>query len=232
MCYCTSLNPKHMEKRKQPMNKIEKSRSSFFLAGIVISLSLVFCAFEYRTYNTSTITDEFPDAPEVEQLPPITKPKPPPPPPPKIYSGFNLKDDVVEDPPIWDPEYDKNEPDYEYEPITIEPEPETEYEGYIYIAEIQANFPGGDSERMKFLQKNMRYPQMARESNIEGTVFLSFLVEKDGTITQVKVMRGIGGGCDEEAVRVLKSMPKWSPGKQRGRPVRLKMTMPIKFRLD
>jgi periplasmic protein TonB len=84
---------------------------------------------------------------------------------------------------------------------------------------------------MKFLQDNIKYPQMARESGIQGTVYVTFVVERNGSVTDVKILRGIGGGCDEEAVRVVQNMPKWEPGKQRGKPVRVQFNMPIKFTL-
>jgi protein TonB len=84
---------------------------------------------------------------------------------------------------------------------------------------------------MKFLQDNIKYPQMARESGIQGTVYVTFVVERNGNVTDVKILRGIGGGCDEEAVRVVQNMPKWEPGKQRGKPVRVQFNMPIKFTL-
>jgi protein TonB len=84
---------------------------------------------------------------------------------------------------------------------------------------------------MKYLQDNIRYPAIARESGIQGTIYITFVVERDGSITDVKVLRGIGGGCDEEAIRVVQNMPKWTPGKQRGRPVRVQFSMPIRFTL-
>lgn len=85
---------------------------------------------------------------------------------------------------------------------------------------------------MKFLRDNIKYPQIARESGIQGTVYVTFVVEKDGRVTDIRVLRGIGGGCDEEAVRVIKAMPRWQPGKQRGKPVRVQFNMPIKFTLQ
>ena len=84
---------------------------------------------------------------------------------------------------------------------------------------------------MKYLADNIKYPKKAKDNNIEGRVFVNFVVEKDGSINEVKVLRGIGGGCDEEAVRVINSMPKWKPGKQEGKPVRVYYTIPIFFKL-
>ncbi len=97
------------------------------------------------------------------------------------------------------------------------------------VVEEAPVFPGGEEARIRFLQENIRYPQLARESSIQGTVYVTFVVELNGAINDVRVLRGIGGGCDEEAVRVIKAMPKWIPGKQRGKPVRVQFNMPVKF---
>lgn len=90
-------------------------------------------------------------------------------------------------------------------------------------------FPGGEEKRIKFISKNLQYPQEAQDKNIMGTVYISFIVESDGKITNVKVNKGIGGGCDEEAVRVVKLMPNWIPAKSGGNNVRFQMIMPIRF---
>jgi len=99
------------------------------------------------------------------------------------------------------------------------------------VVEESPQYPGGDEARIKFLQENISYPQIARESSIQGTVYVTFVVERDGTITDVRILREIGGGCDDEAVRVVQKMPRWIPGKQRGKPVRVQFNMPIKFTL-
>ena len=100
------------------------------------------------------------------------------------------------------------------------------------IAEEMPEFPGGVEALMDFVGKNVKYPEEAKEKEISGRVFVSFVIEKDGSVSNVKVLRGIGGGCDEEAVRVIKGMPKWKPGIQKGKPVRVSYMMPINFKLD
>ena len=100
------------------------------------------------------------------------------------------------------------------------------------IVEQMPQFPGGEKAMMKYVSENIKYPQEARDKDIDGRVFVSFVVEKDGSIGEVKVMRGIGGGCDEEAARVISAMPKWEPGKQKGKPVRVSYMMPITFKLS
>lgn len=100
------------------------------------------------------------------------------------------------------------------------------------IVENMPSFPGGDYERQIFLSNNIKYPDLAARYKIQGVSCVSFIVDKNGEITNVKVLRGIGGGCDEEAVRVIKMMPRWSPGTQNGKPVRVLFNMPIYFKLS
>ena len=119
----------------------------------------------------------------------------------------------------------------------------TPMEGFHFPAQVANNdtiyqtveqmpqFPGGEAALIDFVGKNIQYPQEAKEKNISGRVFVGFVIEKDGSVSNVEVVRGIGGGCDEEAVRVIKGMPKWEPGKQKGKPVRVNYMMPINFKL-
>ena len=109
----------------------------------------------------------------------------------------------------------------------------TEDDNQIFTAvEKSAEFPGGIEKFYAYLSKTIRYPAVARENNVQGKVFLTFVVEKDGSLTDIKVLRGIGSGCDEEAVRVIKASPKWRPGQQNGRTVRQQYTVPINFQLQ
>ena len=104
--------------------------------------------------------------------------------------------------------------------------------GVYQIVEEMPQYPGGEAAMMEYVAKNVVYPQEARDKEISGRVFVGFIVEKDGSIGEVKLLRGIGGGCDEEAIRVIKGMPKWKPGKQEGKPVRVSYQMPINFKLQ
>ena len=99
-------------------------------------------------------------------------------------------------------------------------------------AEVMPEFPGGEQAMMKFVSENVQYPEKAKEKEISGRVLVGFIVEKDGSVNEVKIVRGIGGGCDEEAVRVVKAMPKWKPGKQDGKTVRVSYTMPFFFKMQ
>ena len=93
-------------------------------------------------------------------------------------------------------------------------------------------YPGGEEARIKFLQEHIQYPRQAMEMNIQGKIYVTFVIEPNGYITGVSVLRGIGGGCDEEAVRVVRAMPRWSPGKMHGKAVRVQFNLPIKFTLN
>jgi len=97
------------------------------------------------------------------------------------------------------------------------------------IVEDMPAFPGGEDARRRFLAENINYPSQARIEGIQGTIYISFIIDTTGIVTSVKVLRGIGGGCDEEAVRVVKLMPKWNPGKQKGKAVRVQFNMPMQF---
>ncbi len=102
----------------------------------------------------------------------------------------------------------------------------------IMVQEKMPVFPGGEDKLIKYIQKNVNYPKQARYKGIQGTVYTSFVVEKDGHITDVKVLRGIGGGCDEEALRVVSSLPNWTPGENfESKLVRVHFNLPIKFTL-
>ena len=108
---------------------------------------------------------------------------------------------------------------------------ETQEEEVYSIVETMPSFPGGQTALNAYIQENLKYPQSALEDGIQGRVYVNFVVEKDGSISNVKVNRGIGGGCDEEAVRVVKAMPRWVPGVQRDQTVRVSYMMPIVFKL-
>lgn len=114
--------------------------------------------------------------------------------------------------------------------ITNEPEKQEVEKVYTYVEQPPA-FPGGEGELTKYLQENIKYPQEAREVGIQGKVYLSFIVGRDGNITDIKVVRGLHYACDKEAMRVVKSMPRWTPGKQNGNNVTVQFTLPISFQL-
>jgi len=117
-------------------------------------------------------------------------------------------------------------------PPVAEEVPVEKPEEVFKVVEQQPQYPDGEAAMLKFIYSNIKYPAIARDNGVDGTVYVSFVVEKDGSITSVKVVRDIGGGCGEEAMRVVKMFPKWNPGKQRGRPVRVQFNLPVKFKLE
>ena len=224
-----------MEAKKSPKADLEIKRTLFVQIGLIIALAGMLVAFEYKTYDIEKIDLGERQIQNVEEdLIEITNQAKPPPPaaPPPTTTLINIVQDdvVVEDDLIIDAEATELTEIPTYTPIVSEEEEVAEAEIFTVVEESPA-FPGGDAARIKFLQENIKYPQIARESSIQGTVYVTFVVERNGNVTDVRVLRGIGGGCDEEAVRVIKAMPNWSPGKQRGKPVRVQFNMPIKFTL-
>lgn len=178
-----------------------------------------------------------------------TEPPPPPPPPPPVMETVKFTppvvtdDEVVDDPPPVQteetPQISTVTQEGQGNEEIIIPETtgngvvETVVEAPLTIVEQMPTFPGGELEMMKYIQKNVQYPQVEKEAGISGTCYVTFVVEKDGSITDVKVLRGVSGGpgCDKEAIRVVKSMPSWKAGKQNGREVRVQFNLPIKFTL-
>ena len=226
-----------MDAKKSPKADLEEKKTLFVEIGLVIALSITLFAFNYRSYertgslNLQVRVDDTP-----EEIIPITKQevKPPPQAPPPQVTIINIVDDDVEvetDIDI-DVEADQETEIQDYVPVERKQEEEVVEMEIFTVVESMPGYPGGDAARMQFLQENIKYPQMARESGIQGTVYVTFVVETDGRVTDVRVLRGIGGGCDEEAIRVIQAMPKWVPGKQRGKPVRVQFNMPIKFTLQ
>ena len=228
-----------MELKKSEKADLESKKGVFFQLGLIFAMAIILVAFEWKSYDTLDISTlgVQQTVNEVEELATITQQNtpPPPPPPPAPSMVLNIVDNTTEinDDISIDAEADESTQVEEYKAPVIKQveEEEVEEQQIFMVVENAPSFPGGDAARMKFLQDNIKYPQMARESGIQGTVYVTFVVERSGAVTDVKILRGIGGGCDEEAVRVVQNMPKWEPGKQRGKPVRVQFNMPIKFTL-
>lgn len=226
-----------MEEKKSPKANLENKKLMFMQIGLIISLIIAWLAFEHKSYDKREIDPSLLRQTEVveEEMVEITKQeeqKPQPVEVPKQTTQLEIvEDDVeVEDIEI-NAEMDQNEVMEEYVAPEVEEEEVVEAEVFTIVEEMPS-YPGGDMKMYEYLGKNIKYPQIARESGIQGRVFVNFVVEPDGSVSNVKVLRGIGGGCDEEAIRVVKSMPKWKPGKQRGKAVRVSYTLPVVFKLQ
>ena len=217
-----------MQIKKNSKVDLEKKRSLFLQIGLTISLLVVLIAFEYKTYDKNNYDLGALNLDDLEEeIIPITKqeikPPPPPPPPPEVIEIVEDEVEIEEELEIEDTESDEDEI------IEIEEEDDEEF---FMVVENMPEFPGGDLGLMKYIQKNVRYPAIAKEYNITGKVYISFIDDKQGSVTNVKVVRGVDKNLDEEAVRVVKSLPKYKPGKQRGKPVRVMFTIPINFTLN
>jgi len=224
-----------METKKTPKADLENKKRIFLQIGLAITLLGVLVAFEWRTYDRviEGLGDLDMIIVEEEDIPITRQELPPPPPPPLATELIIVEDDVeIEEEFIIDVEASAATEVREFARIEVAQEEEIAEEQIFVVVEEMPSFPGGELARLRFLSENINYPQMARESGIQGTVFVGFVVERDGSVTDVRIIRGIGGGCDEEAIRVVRNMPRWTPGRQRGQPVRVQFTMRIRFVLN
>ncbi|MFZ4398840.1 MAG: TonB family protein [Bacteroidales bacterium] len=228
-----SLNNNTDRRKKTDKADLENKKGIFFEIGLILSLCLVLFAFEWKSYsNLKSFANEAISKEEIEEMIPITKiTKPEPKTVKPIISILKIVANTeknVKDIPV-DVEVKTKDPNEPYIPIVAKKEEEVVDNEIFKVVQFEPEYIGGEEERIMFLRKNVVYPQLARETGIQGTVFLTFIIEKDGGISNVQILRGIGGGCDEEATRVVNAMPKWKPGKQRDKAVRVQFTLPIKF---
>lgn len=222
-----------MKAKKNPEVDIEKKRPLLFHIGLVVSLAAVLIAFEWKTFDRSVSSlGELKVDLDEEEMIPITKQEPPPPPPPPppqttIIEIVEDDEELDEELEIMDTEIDE---DTEIDIVEVVEEVVEEPEIFTIVEEMPS-FPGGEEALFKYLGSNIKYPAMARDAGIQGIVYVTFVVKEDGKIADVRVLRGVGGGCDEEAIRVVEKMPNWKPGKQRGKSVRVQYNLPIRFTL-
>lgn len=222
-----------METKKNPELDLKKRQGLFFNFSLMLSLAMVLLAFEWkqaRGNQNHLSINENPDWDESVIDIPITIQTPPP---PKIIAPIikPIEDDVLVDkiPEV----IFQDLPDDYVAPAIIDLQPAIEVaDEVVDFSEVMPEPVGGMSAWNEYLSKNLNYPSAARRMGIEGTVYVSFVVEKSGEISDVQLIRGIGGGCDEEAIRVIEKAPVWKPGYQRSRPVKVRMRVPIKFKLQ
>ena len=219
--------------KKTAKADLENKRLIFGQIGAILALAMVFLAFEYKSNELMNMGDiqRKIDQTIFETIPvTIQKPKTLPPPPPIPVKIETIDNKCKEDQNVFiQAEPSPNEPILIENPVM--PAEESIDEPIILVPEIAPEFPGGINALMNFIARNIRYPEMAREQMIQGRVYLSFIVEKDGSVSSIELLRGIGGGCDEEAIRVVNAMPAWQPGRQNGRAVRVAYNLPIRFSL-
>lgn len=230
-----------MEEKKSKKADLEQYRSIFFEAGLALTLLVLLIAFEWGTtatkaedLGTTTIVAED------EELIPITRQEdiqlpPPPPPQQTVADMIEILDDKikVDDDLSIDSEAEEDTHVEIQEVVEVEQKEEEEEEPQVFfIVEEMPKFPGGDVALRKYIAENIRYPEMAKENDIQGTVYVRFVVNEKGKVTDVTVLRGVDPLLDAEAVRVVKSLPDYTPGKQRGKAVKVSHSVPIKFALQ
>ena len=219
---------------------MENKKSTWLLVGYVIVLAFMFVAFEWtkrdvKIDTSQTVTDVVFE--EEIEIPITEQPEvvvPPPPEAPSIAETLTIVEDDadVEETTIASSEETGQAVEIKYVPIAVEEE-EPEEQTIFEVVEQMPEFPdGGMAGLMQFLSKNIKYPTIAQENGTQGRVTVQFVVNKDGSIVDAKVLRGVDPYLDKEALRVIGTMPKWKPGMQRGKPVRVKYTVPVMFRLQ
>jgi len=226
-----------MQLKKSPKASLEDKKFTYVLIGLAFVLSICYVALEWTEQEITVhiLADtEFLIEEEVE-IQQTQQDVTPPPPPPQVQEVEVLN--VVEDEKEVEDIEIQTEDDKDVEVVIaapVETPVEEEEEEVIFmVVETMPEFPGGQQALFKYLSENVKYPVIAQENGIQGRVICQFVVNKDGSIVDVEVVRSGGdASLDKEAVRVIKSMPKWKPGKQRGKAVRVKYTVPVSFRLQ
>jgi protein TonB len=223
-----------MEVKKTEKADLTKKSSFFFSIGLTITMALVLMAFEWTDSDEGDLsligknTNTFE---EVIEVPPTEQPPPPAPviQQPQVVEvpdEEEIKDDIKVNLDVEVTEESK------VEEIVVQAEqPKEETDEIFTVVEESATPKGGIQAFYKYVGEKIKYPAQARRMGIEGKVFVEFVINKDGSLTDVKAIKGIGAGCDEEAVRIIQSAPPWNPGKQRGKAVKQRYTLPIYFKL-
>ena len=226
-----------MEVKKSKKADLENKRSLFFQMGLIITLGVVFVAFEWSTTQVDG-KGQFWVEEEVieEEAPPVTvqdEIKPPPPPPPPVVSDIlEIVDNDVELDEELEIEDSESDEDIAIDLSQLEEEEESGDPLPFYILEDKPEFPGGDQALLKYINQNVRYPVICQENGIQGIVSISFVIYEKGRVTNVKSIRSPDPNLEREAVRVVKTLPDWKPGKQRGRPVKVSFSVPVRFVLQ
>jgi len=246
-------------RNKYPEVNVFKLTQPIWMFGLVAAMAMTLFAFSYTAYEDRV---DIPDGAldfeeEIEIEPPRTAkpPPPPPPPPPPVIEEVPEEEIEEEDEPVFesmdiDEETAIEEPEAPVEedapPPPPPPPPPPAEEEIFKVVEQMPRFPGcedsggtkeeiakcAEDKMLQFIYKNLKYPAIARENGVDGMVVLQFVVDKSGNVTDAKVVRDIGAGCGDAAMKVVKQMPQWVPGKQRGRAVKVLYTLPVRFKLE
>jgi protein TonB len=227
-----------MELKKSPKADLERVRNIFLMLGLVVALGLVLFAFEWSSKPTAVSSLGQVQAVQVEEeIIPITRQEEikAPPPAAKTIEVLNIVNDDVEikdELKIEDTEAD-DQTIIDVAPVIQQAKEEVaEEEQVFYTVEEMPEPPGGEIGLRNYIKANLKYPPIAQENGVQGKVYVQFVVDVDGSITNAKVPRSVDPALDKEALRVINSLPKWKPGKQRGKAVKVSYTVPINFQLQ
>ncbi len=225
-----------LEIKKNPHVDLNKKRGLIFSISLLITLSMVLYAFEWKQYESTLIELTSRQTNVFEAL--VEVPPTEIPPPPEIIiqqpqlvavpDEEEIENDIKF---IFDVEVTEDTKVEEYKPMELPKIEEEDVDQIFVVVEENAQPKGGISQFYKFVGENIKYPAQARRMQVEGRVYIEFIVGRDGKISEAFAVKGIGAGCDEEAVRIIMSSPPWNPAKQRGKPVRQRMVLPITFKL-
>ncbi len=222
-----------MEQKKSREADLESKRIGFIFLGGVIAGAIVLMAFTYKSVKIDPIAkiQEEKKVLKEEILEEFIQNEPPPPPPPQeapppvITEVEEVEDDIIIEAPTI---IDEDLVDFDFEP---EKEKEVKKSVIFDVVSVNPEFPGGDAEMANFINEEFDYPEIAREMGEQGTIYVQFVVNEDGSIEQAEVIKGVSDALDKEALRVVREMPKWKPGEQAGKAVRVRYTIPIRARL-
>lgn len=223
--------------KKSPKASLEDKKFIYLLIGFIVALSLVYIAFEW-TDKEITVYEEadseffFEEELDIIQTAETPPPPPPPPPAPVVVEVLNVVEDDKEVESIEIISEDDQDEVIEIAAPIAAPIEEEEEEVIFQVVEKMPEFPGGQQALFEYLSKNIRYPVIAQENGLQGRVICQFVVNSDGSIVDIQVVRSVDPSLDKEAIRVIQSMPKWQAGEQRGKKVRVKYTLPVNFRLQ
>ena len=229
-----------MEVKKSPKANLENKKMFYRELGLILALGVILCAFEWSTSEKaeSVIQQEEAAPIEVEEIPVTTEAPPPPPETPKIPQLSDMievvNDDVVVDTDLFISLEDEADMGVEIMDYVAEVAEETIEEAPIpfTLVEEKPSFNGGDANQfVRWVQSNMVFSEAARENGISGRIFVQFTIEPDGSLTNIKILRGLDPSLDQEVIRVVSSSPKWTPGKQRDKAVRVTYQFPVTFQL-
>jgi periplasmic protein TonB len=228
-----------MEPKKTKKADLEGKKTLFFQIGIVATLALLLIAFEWTTPEVSTLNlGELVEVVLEEEIVPVTRHEEliePPPPPPQPSELLNIVDDevdIIDEVFIEDVEVTSSTR-IEFNQFSLPSEEVSDEPIMFFLIEDKPEFMGGgEDEFRKWVLSNVSYPQIAAENGIQGTVHLKFVINKDGSVSDIAIVRGVDPSLDREAIRVISSSPRWEPGKQRGNPVRVAFSFPLTFRLN